>query len=105
MSGMGHTYPSYHPALRYSSLSRKKELAGDLGCALALPFSATGEPIIKEASAQVVPSDDPDHAVFTGAVRFALAASIDLAIASNIGRTCSVDLFLLFIVCIPWPST
>lgn len=92
-------YPRNHPALRYSSRSLKKELAGDFDCAFAFPFSATSEPIIKLALAEVVPSDDPDHAFSSGAVRFALAASIDRAIASNIGRTCSDDLLLLFILC------
>jgi len=97
--------PRIYPALRYVSRSRKNELAGDFGCAFAFPFSAIGEPIIKLALAEVVPSDDPDHAVFSGAVRFALAASIDRAIASSIGRTCSDDLFLLFILFVPCPST
>jgi hypothetical protein len=84
--------------LRYVSLSLKKELAGDFGCAFIFPFAATGFPIVTLSLSEVVPSDDPDQVLVVGVVRFDLAASMDLAIASSIGLTYSDAFFLFFIL-------
>ena len=54
---------------------------------------------------EVVPSDDLDHVLCVfGEDRFALAASIDLAIAASIGLMCSDAFVLLFISVTPFVS-
>ena len=68
-----------------------------------MPFSATGLPILRCAQTEVVPSDDPDPVqVVTVEERFALADSMDLAIAASMGLMCSDAFILLFIVLTPF---
>ena len=83
--------------MRYGSRSRKKELIREFCFALDFPFAATWLPILKSVLAGVVPSDDPLHVVDVDAARFARAASMDLAIAASMGRTCS-ETALLFVM-------
>ena len=92
-----------YPALRYSLRSLKNEPVADCACAFAFPFSAFGFPIVKLSQIGVVPSDDPDPVqVVSVEERFALAASMDLAIAASIGLMCSDAFVLLFIVLTPF---
>ncbi len=88
-----------YPALRNSPRSLKNEPVADCAFAFGLPFSANGLPIVKFAQTEVVPSDDPDPVqVVSVEERFALATSMDLAIAASIGLMCSDAFVLLFIV-------
>ena len=61
-----------------------------------------GLPITKLAQVGVVPSDDPDSVQLESVEeRFALAASMERAIAASIGLMCSDAFVLLFIVLTP----
>ena len=92
-----------YPASRYALRSLKNEPFAVSAFAFTLPFSANGLPIVKFAQAEVVPSDDPDPVQIVFVVeRFALAASMDLAIAASMGLMCSDAFILLFIVLTPF---
>ncbi|MEE2912890.1 MAG: hypothetical protein VX436_03700 [Planctomycetota bacterium] len=93
---------SNHPALRYESRSRKKELVCVFGFALDLPFAATWVPILKPSLGETAPSGDPFQELEEEAARFARAASIDLAIAASMGRTYSATGLLLFMSITPF---